>query len=100
MVFINNDTFIYTDTISVPGFSDTFYLPGDTIIDNDTLYLEKRGDSLGLRVKPRNVVIRDTIYREIPVKGKVVKVKEPMSYFGWIAAAILFLLMMAFAQKK
>lgn len=97
------DTFIHNDTFFYPGFVDSFYMPGDTIIENDTLWIERAGPQIKVKIKPQILTKTDTIIREITVPGKLITItkKQPITtILGSIILILLLLLMLAMATKK
>lgn len=100
MIFINKDTIYHSDTVITKERRDSFILTHDTVIKTSYGTVYRRGNEFGFQIKGDTTILKDTIYREITVKGKVLKVKEPMNMWGPVAAVIFFLLLLLSMIKK
>jgi hypothetical protein len=94
VVYINTDSFRFTDTFYSATVSDTLYIPGDTIIETKYGTVSRKGDHFGFQIKPQPVVVDTFIIREIPVKGKVVYQKNPVNLLPWVLLILLILFML------
>lgn len=101
VIYTRADTFIYDKDVIIPGRVDSFYLPQDTSIikGKDTFW--RKGNTFGYKIAPDTMRLTDTIYREIQVKGKVVKIKEPLNTaFGVILLLIILGIFIYSIRKK
>lgn len=91
----------YKDTFYIPGDTTVFFLPGDTVITQGKVTAQRKGDSVYFFQAPDTLYRTDTIRLEIPVKGKIVKVKEPLNTALAVVFALLCLFfMLAFLRKS
>ncbi len=69
-----HDTTIREIAHIIPGYTDSFYIPHDTIIYRDGLIISRKGDKFGVNIPQDTIRFTDTFIKEIPVpaiKGKI-----------------------------
>lgn len=88
--FVQVDTVTVTDTIvrelkvRVPEYKDSFIFKTDTTYETKEVYIYKKGERVYLTVKPKEILVRDTIPFEVKVPGKVVTVEKYKWNICWI----------------
>lgn len=70
-----HDTIITEKKIVVPEYRDSFVIEHDTIIETKEVIIEKIGPNYKFLVKKKEIEIRDTIFKETKVPGKVIKLE-------------------------
>ena len=68
-------TIIKEKKVIVPEYRDSFIIEYDTIIETKEIIVEKKGTKYKFIVKEKQIQVRDTIYKETKVPGKVIKLK-------------------------
>ena len=86
------DTFIFRDTIPVPGRNDTLVMTKDTTIYRDNLIFTKKGDTLFFTAKPDTIYVEKPVIREVKVPGRTI-VREAKANFPWLGISIILLLL-------
>lgn len=87
---IETDTVYVTDTIikeikvRVPEYRDSFIFKHDTTYETKEVIIYKKGDKVYLNVKPKEIIIRDTVPFEVKVPGKIVTVTKTNWNLLWI----------------
>lgn len=70
-----HDTIITEKIVKVPEYKDSFIIEHDTLIETKEVIIEKKGTAYKFIVKEKEVKVRDTIYKETKVPGKVIKLE-------------------------
>ncbi len=92
--FVQIDTVTVTDTIikdvkiRVPEYKDSFIFKHDTAYETKEVFIYKKGDRVWLRVKPKEITVRDTVPFEVKVPGKVVTVEKTNYNYIWITLIV------------
>lgn len=88
--FIQTDTVYVTDTIireiavKVPEYRDSFIFQHDTTYETKEVIIYKKGDKVFLNVKPKEIIVRDTVPFEVKVPGKIVTITKTNWDITWI----------------
>lgn len=88
--FITHDTVRVTDTIvktlkvPVPEYRDSFIFKHDTTYETKEVIVYKKGEKIYLNVKPKEIIVRDTVPFEVKVPGKVVTITKTNTNLLWI----------------
>jgi hypothetical protein len=90
------DTIIKTVKVPVPEYRDSFIFKYDTLYETKEVIVQKKGDIVYLRVKPKVIEYRDTIPFEVKVPGPIIE-KE---YFNWWLLLAAFLLGLVVAYRR
>lgn len=67
------DTIIKERRIKVPEFRDSFVFVHDTTYETKEVIIIKKGNTIYLQGKPREVIVHDTIPYEVKVPATVIK---------------------------
>lgn len=92
--FVQIDTVTVTDTIikdvkiRVPEYKDSFIFKHDTAYETKEVIIDKKGDRVWLTVKPKEIIVRDTVPFEVKVPGKVVTVEKTNYNYIWITLIV------------
>ncbi|MEY4332373.1 MAG: hypothetical protein RLZZ196_1111 [Bacteroidota bacterium] len=92
--FVQIDTVKVTDTIikeikvRVPEYKDSFIFKHDTSYETKEVFIYKKGDRVWLRVKPKEIIVRDTVPFEVKVPGKLVTIEKTNYRYIWITLMI------------
>jgi hypothetical protein len=92
--FIQTDTVTVTDTIirdvkvRVPEYKDSFIFKHDTAYETKEVIITKKGDRVWLSVKPKEIVVKDTVPFEVKVPGKVVTIEKTNYNYIWITLMV------------
>jgi uncharacterized integral membrane protein len=87
---VETDTVIVTDTIirevkvRVPEYKDSFIFKHDTTYETKEVIVYKKGDKVFLNVKPKEIIVRDTVPFEVKVPGKVITITKTNWNLLWI----------------
>lgn len=87
---VETDTVFVTDTIirevkvRVPEYKDSFIFKHDTTYETKEVIVYKKGDKIFLNVKPKEIIVRDTVPFEVKVPGKVVTITKTNWNLLWI----------------
>ena len=87
---VETDTVFVTDTIirevkvRVPEYRDSFIFKHDTTYETKEVIVYKKGDKIFLNVKPKEIIVRDTVPFEVKVPGKVVTITKTNWNLLWI----------------
>lgn len=69
------DTIIKERKIKVPEFRDSFVFVHDTTYETKEVIITKKGNTIYVHGKPREVIVHDTIPYEVKVPAAVIKEK-------------------------
>lgn len=97
---INIDTFVDKDTLYTKEYKDIFIIRHDTIIKQGKVTIQKKGVMYEVKVDADTIIYHDTIIREIPVKGKVITVKESTFPTTGIILILLLLTLLFWLTKN
>lgn len=92
--FIQTDTVTVTDTIirdvkvRVPEYKDSFIFKHDTAYETKEVIITKKGDRVWLSVKPKEIIVKDTVPFEVKVPGKVVTIEKTNYNYIWITLMV------------
>jgi hypothetical protein len=92
--FVQIDTVTVTDTIikdvkiRVPEYKDSFIFKHDTAYETKEVIINKKGDRVWLTVKPKEIIVRDTVPFEVKVPGKVVTVEKTNYNYIWFTLIV------------
>lgn len=92
--FVQIDTVKVTDTIikevkfRVPEYKDSFIFKHDTTYETKEVLIYKKGDRVWLRVKPKEIIVKDTVPFEVKVPGKLVTIEKTNFNYIWITLVI------------
>lgn len=92
--FVQVDTVTVTDTIirdvkvRVPEYKDSFIFKHDTAYETKEVIITKKGDRVWLSVKPKEIVVKDTVPFEVKVPGKVVTIEKTNYNYIWITLMV------------
>ncbi len=92
--FVQIDTVTVTDTIirdvkiRVPEYKDSFIFKHDTAYETKEVIIDKKGDRVWLTVKPKEIIVRDTVPFEVKVPGKVVTVEKTSYNYIWFTLIV------------
>jgi uncharacterized integral membrane protein len=87
---VETDTVFVTDTIirevkvRVPEYKDSFIFKHDTTYETKEVIVYKKGDKVFLNVKPKEIIVRDTVPFEVKVPGKVITITKTNWNLLWI----------------
>ena len=73
---IVKDTIVTEKEIVVPEYRDSFIIQHDTLIETERVIIKKFKDVFHVTVKEDTIRLKDTVYHEVKVPGKVYSVKE------------------------
>lgn len=90
------DTVVKTIKVPVPEYKDSFIFKHDTAYETKEVIVYKRGDKVFLTVKPKEIIVRDTVTFEVKVPGQVIT-KE---HFNWWYIIVAFLLGMIITYHR
>lgn len=85
---IVRDTIIKEIKVRVPEYKDSFIFKHDTTYETKEVIIYKKGDKIYLNVKPKEVIVKDTVPFEVKVPGKVVTVTKINYTILWIILAV------------
>jgi arginine deiminase len=90
------DTVVKTIKVPVPEYKDSFIFKHDTTYETKEVIVYKKGDKIFLTVKPKEIIVRDTVAFEVKVPGQVIR-KE---YFNWWYLVVAFLVGMIITRHR
>jgi hypothetical protein len=85
---IVHDTIIKEIKVRVPEYRDSFIFKHDTTYETKEVIVYKKGDKIYLRVKPKEIIVRDTVPFEVKVPGKVVTIEKIKWNICWIILVV------------
>lgn len=82
------DTIIREVKVRVPEYKDSFTFKHDTTYETKEVIIYKKGDKVYLTVKPKEIIVKDTVPFEVKVPGKVVTVEKIKWNICWIILVV------------